>query len=511
LKSNIKRYILTIFGAILLVLAYPKFNLPFLAWFAFIPFFMAIKDQDSLKRLIHGFIFGFVFFYGTLYWINNSVIIYGGVKWYASIFIVALLNAYLAIYMSLFAFLLPVLRKRLFNSIIITAPVLFVALEHLRGWFLTGFGFSSLGYSQVDYHSLIQIADITGHYGISFIVILVNAAIFTLLIEKKTKKEKIRITTLTCSILIIFNLYGFIKLHGKKDAPKLKSAVIQPDIPQEIKNEATGKRGIWEDCLDLTIQAINDSPEIVIWPESATGTIYNDSYILHSELETLTRILECDIILGSVYRDNNDRIYNTAFHISENGKVKDQYDKIHLLPFGEYMPLAKAFFFISRMVPAISDFSPGVDYKVFTLNEHKISKNHVKFSVIICYESLFPNMVRKFVKKGATFIINISNDAWFGKTAGPYQHFNVNIFRAIENRTPIIRSANTGVSGFIDKYGRVTKITPTFIKAQISETLQLRNDTTFYTRFGDIFAYICIFIVVYGIISIKFESGGKTR
>jgi len=505
IRGELKPFILSASGAILLVLAYPRFNISVFAWLSFVPLFLAIRNQNGLKRLASGFIFGFIFFYGTLYWINNSVIVYGGVKWYVSIFIVAILVTYLALYMSLFVLLLPILRPYLFNSYLITAPALFVSLEHLRSWFFTGFGFSSLGYSQSYNLPIIQIADITGQYGVSFVIILVNAGIYSIFAEDKTKGEKIRTIAVICSVFFAMLVYGFITLNSTKEAPTIRSSVIQPDIPQDVKNERWGKKSIWEDCVELTLKTAKDKPEIVVWPESATGTIFNDSFELHKQLSRLTKALGCDIILGSVYRKGGKEIFNTAFHISKNGKVKNRYDKIHLLPFGEYMPLPKIFFFISRLVPAISDFSPGKEYKLFTLNESRKNYRKIKFSVTICYESLFPNMMRRFVKRGAFFLINISNDAWFGKTAGPYQHFDVNIFRAIENRIPIIRSANTGISGFIDKYGRVIQRTPTFTKTHISSELELRNEVTFYTRFGDIFAYLCMLIAICALLASKFS------
>jgi apolipoprotein N-acyltransferase len=507
MNTGIKKYLLIILSATLLIISFPKFDLSLCAWIGLVPLFIAIKNENNYKRLLSGFLFGFIFFYGTLYWINASIILYGDIQWYLSIFIVAILIAYLALFMSLFTFLLPILSRSLYDSNIIAAPLLFVSLEHLRGWFFTGFGFSSLGYSQSNFLPIIQISDITGHYGVTFIIVMVNAAIYAFFFEQKTKKEKVRIVCFTTIIMIFTLVYGYYKLNVNHQSGTIRSSIVQPDIPQDEKNEAAFKKSISDDCIELSLQTEIDKPELIVWPESATGTLFKDSFSLQEKLVTATDRLKCDILLGSIGTeviDEKKKIYNTAYHISEHGKLKGTYDKIHLLPFGEYMPLEKIFFFISRMVPAISDFTPGKEYKIFELSSFSQSKQK-RFAVTICYEAIFPNLVRKFVKRDADFLVNISNDAWFGDTAGPFQHFNINIFRAIENRTPIIRSANTGVSGFIDKKGRTMKRTSLFTRETIFDELEIRVEMTFYTRYGDIFSYFCILITLYGIIKFKLK------
>ena len=203
---------------------------------------------------------------------------------------------------------------------------------------------------------------------------------------------------------------------------------------------------------------------------------------------------------------NQLRLFNSAYFLSADGRVLGRYDKMHLVPFGEYVPLESLLFFVNKMAEGIGDFLPGADYTVMTLpsrdEPQRRPQEHPppKIATVICFEVIFPDLVRRFVKQGAQLMTTITNDAWFGDSSAPFQHFSMVVFRAVENRVPFARAANTGVSGFIDRTGRIQKTSPIFVEAAEADTLRLRTQTTFYTRHGDIFAYVCVIMALFTVI-----------
>ncbi|HSQ78372.1 MAG TPA: apolipoprotein N-acyltransferase, partial [Nitrospirota bacterium] len=207
-----------------------------------------------------------------------------------------------------------------------------------------------------------------------------------------------------------------------------------------------------------------------------------------------------------------------AFFLSGDGKILGRYHKLHLVPFGEYVPLKSVLFFVEKMVQAIGDFEPGKDYTVMTVADGSSPSQKVKFSTVICYEIIFPDLVRRFVDHGAQVVTTITNDAWFGKSAAPYQHFSMAVFRAVENRVPIARAANTGISGFIDAKGKILAASGIFTEAYLTKTIVPGNTKTFYTRYGDLFTYVCVCLSIVLLMPIPIittgyfsRKGAKTR
>ena len=268
---------------------------------------------------------------------------------------------------------------------------------------------------------------------------------------------------------------------------------MQGDIDQDKKWETSYQDqviGIYE---DLSVQAASSSPSLIIWPETAVPFFFGSDARYTEELTAFQRRLNAYLLFGSVLlkgkADGRYLLSNSAVLLDRNGRVSYIYDKIHLVPFGEYVPLQKVLFFINKLVVGIGDYTRGDSYL-------KAMTPFGDFGTLICYEIIFPGLVRKFFSNGGDFMVNITNDAWFGRTTGPYQHFSMAVLRAVENRKPVIRAANTGISGFIDSYGRVLSKTDLFQRTVLTATVKTDETRSFYSRYGDLFSYVWIIFSV---------------
>jgi len=439
LSPVIYKYLLSITSAVLLTLSYPKADLEFFAWFAFIPFFFAIKDKSRTETLRYGFLFGLVFFSLTIYWLT-----------YVSFLGYIVLILYLALYFSFFAFFVqPMICNSRFIYVLFI-PLVWILLEYMRTYLFSGFGWALLGYSQYLNLPIIQIADKTGVWGVSFIIMMFNVAVFKLLKEGLVKtKSTILITILLLAISLI---YGHFCLKDEIPSRNLLVSVIQGNIPQEQKWDERFKDSILARYETLTKKAAKKGTDLIIWPETALPG-YLEEKDLREWVTKLARNINIPLLIGtpSTSSYSDVKSYNSAALISENGILLKRYDKLHLVPFGEYVPFEKISDFARTIInKPMGNFSPGDDYTIFEL------KDGTKFGVLICFEDIFPQLVRSFAKNKPDFMVNITNDAWFLKSSAPYQHAQASVFRAIENRIPVIRAANTGLSCFINAKGFIT-------------------------------------------------------
>jgi apolipoprotein N-acyltransferase len=506
--KKIAEYFLPVVSGILLVLSFPSFDYYLLAWVAFVPLMVSLWTKGTRQAFSGGYIFGLTYFFGTLYWIYHSINHFGGVPFLASLCIVILLCLYLGLYPAVFAFLfVQMLRKTKLPALLI-APVLWVMLEFARSYALTGFPWSSIGYSQYKFLQIIQIADITGVYGISFLVLMVNGAITDMLLLKKRVKQMplFPISFTAVGLFVVFIIisvslvYGHLRLGRQRSGDLVKAAIIQGNIEQDKKWEPTFQHEVLETYFTLSQEAAAASPQLIIWPETAIPFMFDYDKSNTEKLVDFQRGLGIDLLLGSVLVKERSQektlLTNSAVLLDKEGKNIYEYDKIHLVPFGEYVPLRSVLFFIDKLVAGIGDYVPGREY---TRSETEFGS----FGTMICYEIIFPGLVRKFFTDGGDFIVTITNDAWFGKTAGPYQHFSMAVFRAIENRKPVMRAANTGISGFIDSSGRVLSETPLFQRLILLGQVKTDRTLTFYTKYGDLFSYLCIVISIVLCLNIK--------
>jgi apolipoprotein N-acyltransferase len=495
--SLVKMYLPAFISGLLLVLCFPTINIYGLAWIALVPFLLSLYGEKPKQAFKAGLFLGIPYFFGTLYWIYHSINHYGGVPLIASIVIVILLCLYLSLYTGIFALLFSMTIRTSRLPALLVAPVFWVVLEFLRSYLFTGFPWSSIGYTQYKFLTAIQISDITGIYGVSFLVVAVNGAVADIFLIRRRIKDiplfplsytVIGFSILLTSIISAF-LYGHLRLGEERPGKQLKASIIQGNIEQDKKWEPAYQGAVIETYKDLSLKAASSSPSIIIWPETAVPFFFKTDREYSEELIDFQNQLNAHLLFGSVLvkgkKEGKYLLSNSAVLLDKSGMVSYVYDKIHLVPFGEYVPLQKVLFFVDKLVVGIGDYTRGNHY-------FRAETPSGGFATLICYEIIFPGLVRKFYSSGGDFIVNITNDAWFGKTSGPYQHFSMAVFRAVENRKPVIRAANTGISGFIDSNGRIISKTNLFKQEVLTEDIKTDATRSFYTRYGDLFSYIWI-------------------
>jgi apolipoprotein N-acyltransferase len=466
------------------------------AWFALVPLFLCLENKTITQSFRIGWITGFVAFLGMLYWVILAMHRYGGIPILVSLIILGALTLYLSLYTGGFAALLSMVQKRTGWSVLILAPPLWVSLEYIRSVLLTGFPWENLGYSQYNALPVIQIADALGVYGVSFLVVMVNSLIFGLIRPRRTEaRAYIRFFVSLVAVVGTVLGYGFMRMEQEKQRVSahtpIKVGIVQGNIDQSMKWEDSYQSETLQIYRDLTQKADEKTPELVIWPETAVPFFFPFDQPFSPSVRNVAREADVHLLFGSpFYQGEGDRVryLNSAYLLSPEGEIMGRYDKIHLVPFGEYVPLSRFLPFIRPLVEGVGDFVSGEK----TTGPVVFSMGETKFGVLICYEIIFPGLNRRFIRNGADFLVTITNDAWFGKTSAPFQHFSMATFRAVEHRAFVARAANTGISGIISSTGSIVTQTQIFSREVVNGEICGENSETFYTRYGDVFAHACM-------------------
>ena len=500
LKTGKKNLLIAALSGLLLTGAFPKIGLDWLAWVALVPLLYAIRNQSAGSGFRLGFITGLLHFLSLLYWLVPVMRTYGYLPAYLSVLILFLFAAFLALFVASFAAALSAVGKQPVRCLI-AMPLFWVALEYIRSFIFSGFPWELMGYSQFRRLHLIQISDILGVYGLSALIAFVNGAIFITLLyfaKRRWQDAEINLGLVTGSVIAstlgiaLSWSYGHWRLntvnHQIESSLKTRIAVVQGNIDQAVKWDPAYQIDTLEKYNRLSLSIVEQRPDLIVWPESATPF-----YLLYDVKPTELvfegiRQTATDHLIGSpsfVQSEDVVRYFNSAYLISPQTKSMSKYDKTHLVPFGEYVPFKKWLPFLGKIVAQVGDFKAGPEGKTLIWKSEKLG-------VQICYEIIFPRLSRAMAENNASLLINITNDAWFGKTSGPYQHFSMTVFRAVENRRTLVRSANTGISGFIDPVGRVLASTPLLQDAALVRSVPLLKERTIYTRFGDLFAQACL-------------------
>lgn len=473
----------------LLALSFPKFGHPAIGWVALAPLLLSLNRQRLGRAFLLGLSTGIVYFTGTLYWITHVMVTYGDLPLAVAILVNAALIAYLALFPALFA--LVTCRILLGFGIrgLIAAPLVWVATELGRTYLLTGFPWVLLGYSQVSELPVAQLASVVGVYGVSALVASVSAACVVVPLAQ-TKAERWA-TAVTIAVLVVgvaaWGSWRVGRASLTREGSPIRVGLLQGNVDQGIKWDPQRASAIFRDYLSMTREAMARGAELVIWPESSIPFFFEEDAAGAEQLRTLARQARVPILFGSdqIERDAAVRLYNSAFLVRADGSTAAVYRKMHLVPFGEYVPLKNLLFFAGPLVQAVSDFSPGTSPVLMPVGEHRVS-------TAICYEIVYPELVRQFVARGSELLTTITNDAWFGRTSAPHQHFAQAAMRAIENGRYLVRSANTGISGVVDPYGRVAARSGLFEPAVLVEDVRFVQAPTVYTRIGDAFAYVSV-------------------
>ena len=523
--------ILAVLSALLLFLSFPNLNLFPCAWVAIVPFFIALTRATDWKSAFWiGYLTGFLFFAGLL---PAIIILYPYANIFATMVGYLLLVGYTALYFAVFAVLMRFVPRHSSVLFSLSAACIWTALEWVRSWMLTGFPWGSIGYSQWNNLLGIQIASLVGIHGISFVIVLFNAGIATLLCNRHRWRQEIwgvvlpLILTLLCFGYGIFQLQEADPLDQSANATTqtnvetLKVALVPGNISQLQKWDPRQFPKILQRYIGLTHKASGEQPELIVWPETATRSraLTGEWPIYYGKFSQMLRDIGIPILLGTANRGETDKaigqfsksaerrntdIYNRVLSIAPDGKIHGDYAKMHLVPFGEYVPLAHL---LPDFIPNFIQFEPFAHGKTVNLLpvfdvKNKTNTRKIEVGASICFESVFPDEFRRPVKMGARVVGIFTNDAWFKGTAFPELHLSMAPFRAIENRIAVFRCANGGFTCVVDKFGRITTplITPDTAQEILIASVPLLSSTeheqTLYTRYGDWFPILCALICV---------------
>jgi apolipoprotein N-acyltransferase len=521
------------------------------AWFGLAPLLWAVLSCSGRPRpLRSGFLLAYVcgvlWYAGNCYWIYDTMLIHGGLPPAVSVLILLLFSLVLGLYFGLFGFGVALVGRvtRSVRMALGFAPFLWTALE-LAGARVTSVPWDQLGYSQVDNQILTLFAPWTGVYGISFVLVGANALLAGgLLIPKGSKNRAAgRHAWTACGVFLLVVGFGGVFVEPPRDKPTATAVLIQPDLDVENTGYWLGP-GEWdrhiadfirlgaEDCKSyiagmpqtgaptgaIVCPPYPTHPDLIVWPESP-APFFEMEPRFKNAMEEVARVDHAPTIVNGVGSDLSSSEDGSIDHVSAmaigaDGSEIGRYDKIHLVPWGEYVPYPKVFFFARKLTGKVAHYTPGVFRSVFRLQTNG-GVTH-RYGVFICYESVFADEIRQFPRLGAEVLVNLSDDGWYGDTSAPWQHLNMARMRAIENRRWLLRATNDGVTAAIDPEGRVTQSIPRHRVDALPAQFGFRDDVTFYSEHGDLFAWACaiLAIVVVGWclrISLEHRSQSKAR
>lgn len=482
---------LTLLAAVLLIISFPDFNLSSLAWIALVPFlFVVARNPRPRRSFLLGWLFGSVFFYGSCYWLTYSMIHTGGLPpWiaYPLLFPGAVIVGF---FPAAFALVIACALRRWGAVAMFLAPLFWTSLEWAR-LEITGQLWNAIGYSQAYHPRLIQTAHWGGVYAVGFLIVLVNAALSFLLLRRRASAIAISFSVMAMVGLILVATGLPVKsthLISLDDAAVIVIA-IQPNVPMDLTTSPEDMKRLTARHFEMSETALqqlpnNGRPRLVIWPESPMNFTYGTDQQLRERLAEFAKANRTSLLLNSQEVAPNNGIYNSAMLINEEGRLVAQYDKIRLLPFGEYVPLPRWFPGAGLIGAIVGDFTPGTTYRLMPAGE-------IKAGVFICIESAYPAIARTFTREGADALINISNDGYLGPTAVRRQHLANAILRAVENGRPVLRVTNTGITALIMPGGEALGATGSFEQSVSVWPAWKTDGQTFYTKHGDLFVVIC--------------------
>jgi apolipoprotein N-acyltransferase len=504
--------ILALVSGILLALSFPRYGHPAFAWIALtpliVPLFEIHRSWPAFRRgraFLLGLVAGLGYFGGTVYWTGTVVSQYGGLSWPVGVVVAALLVAYLALFPALFTLCLGWLGAKYGSRAILLAPAIWVTTELGRTYFWSGFPWLLLGYSQTTVLPIAQFASVVGVFGLSLLVATVSAALAYFAISRSP--ESIITVVVVGAMLTGITMWGNRRLENDvliDQGRQVRVAVVQGNILQDIKWDPAHAERILDTYLTMTREAAGEGAALVIWPESSTPFPFLEDKARGEKIRQLVRETGIELLLGSDQTDANQMYYNAAFLVRKDGTVAGVYQKMHLVPFGEFVPLQQLLFFVGPLVQQVGGFTAGREMVMLPTSRGPIS-------TAICYEIVFPRLVRQSVLAGSQLLTTITNDAWYGHSSAPYQHFLQAQMRAIEHGRYMARAANTGISGFVDPYGRVVQRSEIFVPEILVGDLRMLESRTIYGTIGDLFAYMCAAVTLAALVFSGGIRGYRSR
>ncbi len=492
-------------------------------WVSLLPLLWALCGEEKGGRPLTirqsawlGYLCGFLWYLGNCYWIYQTMYLYGGLDKPVAAGILVLFCLYLGLYHALFCGLFGAFRAYFgVQGALLLSPLAWVAVELARAR-ITGLPWDLLGVAQVDNPLLTRLAPVTGAYGLSFVIAAINALWLVRIQVRERRFTRLALTVAGVVFVVVYVL-GLRRVQPPQARATATAILVQENL--EVGAAAKGPEPSEQELLQsfaylsrypgervyLGIPELRGTPsarfvpnagpqasELIVWPESPAPFQENDP-AFRAAISGLATEAGAPVIVGNVAIDRttaNARgyyLFNSASFVTPQGEFAGRYDKMHLVPFGEYVPFQKLLFFAQSLLHEAGTFNSGGTRTVFAVNGHR-------YGTFICYESIFADEVRHFVEQGADVLINISNDGWYGDTSAPWQHLNMVRMRAIENHRWVLRATNTGVTGSIDPYGRVVEAAPRHVRTSLRAGFGYEDDLTFYAKHGDLFAYGCALV-----------------
>jgi apolipoprotein N-acyltransferase len=504
-RSRSVRLFLAIVSGLALAFSFPLYNLPLLAWISVALLMLAALGARPREAALYGFIVGAIFYPLSLPWIDTVMRQYGSVPPLAAAGILALMTLLGTVFPAVFAALVARMGKSNLGMACVFAPFLWVATEFARAEMpVIGFPWNLLGYAASGNLAFVQVASVTGIYGLSLLVAAFNSLLAWAILARSRKS---RLATLSTAIVLI--LIAWIGPRFVPRAPADHVAhLVQTNFPQSESYPADWMdihAGDMRQLEMLSIDAARNPPGLLIWPEVPAPFSLQDPKFAAIANGIATNVPDGFLVGVIEWKLNPQRQWeasNSAVLLDPAGRREFAYDKIHLVPFGEFVPFRKWLTFANSLVAGIGDFTPGHSYEVGRLAGGR-------FSVFICYEAIFPDLVRRFVVRGAGLLINISNDGWFGHEAAPAQHLMMARVRAVENHRWLLRCTNTGFTVDVDPYGRTIANLKPYIRGQLDAPYGFRTDLTTYARWGDWLPWLSILMVAMLLVGDYVERGQR--
>jgi apolipoprotein N-acyltransferase len=506
---------MVIASAALQTLIFPLPNLYFLSWIALVPLLLAVMNGRRPETLqfteggkllpcrpwqafLLAYVCGILWYAGTCYWVYNTMHEYGGLSALAAFGVLILFCLYLALYHGLFGlvFRLVADSNSFSRAALLLSPVIWVAVELARTR-ISGFPWNLLGISQVDNIPLSRISTFAGVYGLSFEIMVVNAAFAAAFLVRRERRNSLLLAAVAAAVVL--------QAGSLVNPPRLSAdrvaTLVQSNIPVLDEHDWT------HDYFQTTVQELSRlgagsngnalHSDLIVWPESP-APFYEDDASFRNALSNVARQTGSWVLAGdvTVYDAGKPRqtLFNSASLVGPSGDWVARYDKVHLVPFGEYVPFKRIFSFAGGLTAQVGDFSAGT-------SRAPLEAGQTKLGVFICYESIFPDEIRRFAKNGAQVFVNLSNDGWYGDSGAFAQHLKQSRMRAVENSRWLLLDTNTGVTASADPYGRIVASVPRKIRTSLEAPYSLSSETTFYTRHGDWFAYLCAIISILALLT----------
>jgi apolipoprotein N-acyltransferase len=491
MRVGFSHLLAAVISGLLLAAAFPKWDYNWLLPVGLMPLLWAIRRKSPTGAFWLGLVSGLAFYCGLLYWIVYVTTVYGGLPLPLGIGVLLVLAGYLSLYRALWAWGVSWGEARGY-SLLWLAPVLWVALELGQTYIISGFPWELLGNGLYRFPLLVQITDVTGVYGLSFLLVLINVSLFAVVYPAKGRGPQFHHLPVVALLVLAWVGYGYYRLGNVEQkmaqAPKMKVAVVQGNIKQGDKWKKEMVQATLDRYGELTRKV--KGARLTIWPETAAPFFFLRTPQLSAQVQETAKENGGYLLFGAPAWEltgQGESFYNRVYVLSPQGEVVGYYDKAHLVPYGEYVPLKRYFPFLGKMVSMVGDFAEGPVGKVVDLPEGPVGP-------LICYESIFPCLSRAQVENGARLLVNVTNDAWYGTTSAPYQSLAIAAVRSAETHTAMARAANTGISAFIDPAGRILWQSGLFVPAAQALEIPWMAGGSLYTRYGDWFAWGCVIL-----------------